>query len=130
MTTEQQFSKEYIAFMQSDEAKALQKGREFGIGDWYIPRPERPEPQLIKNRLDMSCRDVRWIKLFTLFQLIRVIEGAGWRVSMRSPVHGVPGRDRWMVMGTPPSGSARAEIHNDDLLLAAAQLAVRAVEDV
>ena len=116
----EQFSPDYIEYMQSDEAKRLQQGREFGIGDWYIPRPDRPEPQLIKNRLDMSCRDVRWIKLFTLFQLIRVIEGAGWRWQRDMD-------EKWLIV----KGAEyyRAEGWKDGDMLAAAQLAVRAVEE-
>ena len=78
----------------------------------------------------MSCRDVRWIKLFTLFQLIRVIEGAGWGLL----IDGTAFRREWKRYGIQmywrgdEPARDRIFIDDDDLMLAAAQLAVRAVE--
>ena len=124
-------SQAYKDFMRSDEAKGLQRGREFGIGDWYIPCPERPEPRLIKNRLDMSCRRVDWIKLPSLFQLIRIIEGAGYDVSSTWSWRTGERQHRYVAMRPEENGLPYCYIESSwetDRMLAAAKLAARAVE--
>ena len=141
--TERQFTPEYIAYMQSDEAKALQALWKPAVGDWvYGSRYERRMHMVIESRTEhevevvtgVGCDGVQTPKTYrnhdgvlwlpTLFQLIRVIEGA---------------TDQWSIERYPSTvsdnlqvwirGIGFSAVPGSDLLLAAAQLAVRAVEE-
>ena len=136
MTTEQQFTPEYIAFMQSDEAKALQDDCEIVIGshivaddggvavvtDVHCILPEPAEFVAVHMQNGMAfggcVDDVTWLP--TLFQLIRVIEEAGW--GWQRTIDG-----RWLIKTCSDYYTVSAK--GDDVF-AAAQLAVRAVEVV
>ena len=130
MTTEQQFSEEYIDYMQSDEAKALRALWVPAVGDWVADKwPHKTYVELIgESPCDFTVGDISepphnvesfWLP--TLFQLIRVIEGAGWEWR----------RSGENLLGWPRKRPSKlAVFDHKDLLLAAAQLAVRVVADV
>ena len=144
--TEQQFTPEYIAYMQSDEAKALQDDCEIVIGshivaddggvavvtDVHCILPEPAEFVAVHMQNGMAfggcVDDVTWLP--TLFQLIRVIEGTGYydgsdvdRVFM---ITGPSEDDPTWCVGDFDGNSYYAD---KDLMLCAAKIAVRAVEE-
>ena len=135
----EQFSQEYIAYILSDEAKVLQKLWVPAAGDWIL-LTHRGEQEVnclgtMDDRKDwaewareaLKYRDMTWLP--TLFQLIGVIEGRWPRVEMGSYLlDGV--RHHWMRgLEMPPKTSVgRPIVRETDIMLAAAQLAVRAVE--
>ena len=147
--TEQQFSKEYIDYMQSDEAKVLQAlwvPASYSVGDYVLVDSRLGVVAALDTRDHFADEGVRYFAITfdcpntralgdpewevwerhsltwlpTLFQLIRVIEGAGFRWYRRTNetwgIHREGDADRWEV-----------NAYGDDLL-AAAQLAVRAIE--
>jgi len=112
---DEQFSQEYIAFMLSDEAKVLREkwepkeGDRFAMGDSYIG--------LVSHSWGRICTGTVWLP--SLFQLIRIIEGAGWEWR----------RFGGLFLGWPHKPPTQEPIGFDDkdIMLAAAQLAARAV---
>ena len=136
--TEQQFTPEYRAYMQSDEAKRLQDAHLVELGEWRVLMPVfgMDHPWFVTKgdeyglsvegtRADghkVAClyarERSRWLP--TLFQLIGVIEGAGFRWYHRTNgtwgIHREGDADRWEM--------------NDKQgdMFAAAKLAVKAVE--
>ena len=171
--TEQQFTPEYIAYMQSDEAKALQALWVPAVCDWcvatdkvaaqglgYVARWQVPDDSgshrttwvvvvtpdsgtgYISGGSQARIRE-NFVWLPTLFQLIRVIEGAGYVWERRvasstigdkcSPSGGlmlVPKRWAWFAFRAEEIKlPLKAEEEDGQTLLAAAQLAVRAVEE-
>ena len=138
-----QFSQEYIDYIL--KAKALQALWEPAVGDWvYGSRYERRMHMVIESRTEhevevvtgVGCDGVQTPKTYrnhdgvlwlpTLFQLIRVIEGARywwrWRLAY-------DGEKRYEMRIGKLKGHGQAwDSADDDLMLAAAQLAVRAVE--
>jgi len=150
--TEQQFTPEYIALMQSDEAKALQEQHpvlSFGDRVWIlgdasvgiVKQVWTSSSRSIRASYDVMAPDLGGPTIFeglredfawlpTLSQLIGVIEGRWPRVEMGSYLlYGV--RHHWMRgLGMPPKTSVgRPIVRETDIMLAAAQLAVRAVEE-
>ena len=136
----EQFSQEYKAFMQSDEAKGLQALWVPAAGDWVL-LTHRGEgvPNCLgtmddrKDWVDwareaLKYRDVTWLP--TLFQLIRVIEGAGydWKLQGSMRRKGTRVYSMSAEQDGPDILDYLSEI-DKDLVLAAAQLAVRAVEE-
>lgn len=146
-----QFSSEYVDYILSDEAKALQEKWEPRIRDVFIIRdgggaqflvvgtlaPEHPFKHWLVDYVYLSpygpdsgelvTADARisdrTVWLPTLHDLLRIIEGAGWEWS-RNP--GI-----WQAWRpTPVRGTADkwATIKNTEDLLSAAKLAVRALE--
>ena len=142
----EQFSQEYIAFIRKAEAvQALWNLDSYREGDhvWvdgkvgvvaaYDSRDFFSDESVrlfavFHARLNMPLGDPKpgiWARcnliwLPTLFQLIRVIEGAGWRWQRDMD-------EKWLIV----KGAEyyRAEGWKDGDMLAAAQLAVRAVEE-
>ena len=125
----EQFSQEYIAYIL--KAEGLQEHMPIDLsGAWVaiIDDSDIAEIHNLGDRKHGGLNDLlgdndsglRWWWLPTLFQLIRVIEGAGFRWYRRTNetwgIHREGDADRWEV-----------NAYGDDLL-AAAQLAVRAVE--
>jgi len=104
-------SPKYIAFMQ--KAKRLQALWVPGAGDWYTFLGADRAYLLdypLDPRLGSVDDDVRWLP--SLFQLIRIIEGAGWRVEQ--------------IMYELDKGTYYSGL--DELMMRAAKLAARAVE--
>ena len=135
----EQFSQEYIAFMQSDEAKALQALWE--PKQWDVVWDEETEsigtllsvsgPIVFVNFRDTDGgwlrnvnKEVVWLPM--LFQLLGVIEGAGVHLQIIAPRRDYPGDDTWVVAGDRVGQSS----FDKDLMLAAAKLAVKVVEGV
>ena len=136
----EQFSDEYRAYMQSDKAAALQNGHQWDIGDWiywYSPADLdkwRTEKEIvcltIDDVQDMEVIDGNYWWLPTLFQLIRMIEGSGY-------FDGSEAARTFEIIG--PSwdfpdwyiGDQEGIVYytDKDLMLAAAQMAVRAIEE-
>jgi len=116
---DEQFSQEYIAFMQ--KAEGLQALWVPEVGDRCVDTRWSMVPDLVRSRLDVaSVQQEGIVWLPSLFQLIRVIEGAGWEWR----------RLAGQFMGWPRNSTIQEPIGFDDkdLMLGFAQLAVRAVE--
>ena len=123
----EQFSQEYIAFIR--KAKVLQTLWVPAAGDWVLLTHRGKQEVNCLGTMDDSRDWVEWAKealeyrhivwLPTLFQLTRVIEGAGWE--WQRTIDG-----RWLIKTCSDYYTVSAK--GDDLL-AAAQLAVRAVEE-
>ena len=131
----EQFSQEYIEFMQSDEAKVLQAGHELKCWDFFVWEGEiyvvtglgcdgiyaakadgRGKASWLNAEEDLSGREL-WLPI--LSQLIGVIEGAGWEWR----------RFAGLFLGWPHKPPIEEPVGFDDkdIMLAAAQLAVRAI---
>ena len=141
--TELQFTPGYIAYILSDEAKVLQAGHELKCWDFFVwdgviyvvtgvgcdgiyaaKADGRGKASWLNVEEDLSGREL-WLP--TLFQLIGVIEGAGWWWRIRVALRG----DKKYEMAAAKPGVSGFRVRHtieSDLLLAAAQLAVRAVE--
>ena len=157
--SKEQFTQEYIAYILKDEAKGLQTlvPRE-GAGVWFMQRSrgvlsKRWGPWLKPDVLPSDeadyilgyedYEDEEFMVLPTLFQLIAVIEGAGyvWERKVLSSTIGsettpsgglmlVPKRWGWCAFRIDEVRlPLRVEEEDGQTLLAAAQLAVRAVEE-
>ena len=138
--TEQQFTPEYIEFILSDEAKGLQGLWEPAVGDWCwhnehklsliygtdLPASSETDIASISEEgrlhyiyLRPYLGDVTWLP--TLFQLLCIIEGAGWEWERLRDGKWRLFRKDWLV-------ATLACDDVDDDVLAAAKLAVKAVE--
>ena len=125
---DEQFSQAYKDFMLSDEAKGLQPPNEWSPGDYVYwdgdvhlvvaTDPGVDSIDLIRLyragnpswRIRWERRH-KWTRLPTLWQLLRIIEGAGWAPEL---ILYQLSRGKYESM--------------DDLMLAAAKLAARAGE--
>lgn len=121
-----QFSQEYISFILSDEAKALQEKPE--RGQWVWCRHLGVVTLVTGVGCDGSqttegyLYDAETTLLPTLHDLLRVIEGVGWKWSRK------PSRwDAWIPTVVPLTAKEWAMIENTEDMLAAAKLAVRAL---
>ena len=128
-----QFTPEYIQYILSDEAKGLQELlSRSGEGVWFIEccqddlvsgewsKPhvlDEDNPTYILHYEDYE--DMEFVIVPTLFDLISIIEGAGWR--WQRDMDG-----KWLIV----KGAEyhRADGWKDGDMLAAAKLAERAVE--
>jgi hypothetical protein len=110
-----QFSPEYIAYILSDEAKGLQRLWNVQPGDWYV-RPTESVPELVTGMI-LSWDFTACIWLPTLWQLLQIIERAGWGWIRDK-------QGRWT--GYRPKHVAIRVSGSEDML-AAAKLAVRAI---
>lgn len=119
------FSNDYIKFILSDEV--LQRGHVWGNGDWFVHRETKQIGLLAMDPDDeiMFVKEEAIDWLPTLSDLLGMIEGAGCKYRLGSSGGG--GYIAVAVKDEPktPIYSARAE----DEQLAAAKLAVRAVEE-
>jgi len=132
---DEQFSPEYIAFMRG--AGALQALWVPGAGDRYTFLGADKAYLLdypLDPRLGGVDDDVRWLP--SLFQLLRIIEKAGWRwgAEMLTERKGPGGRYTEYRIGAEREEDKDSLLCLDnweegDLMLAAAKLAARAVED-
>ena len=145
----EQFSQEYIDFILSDEAKGLQRV-DLSPGDWVwtghelgiVLRPwvgfeTGPLAHLTVLRLaksgwsEESFSRTNLTKLPTLWELLQIIEGAGWdwaaeRSTFTLLKTGEPRVRRFMTIANYEDDEYhRAD--DDELMLAAAKLAVRAI---
>ena len=131
----EQFSQEYIAYILKAKGlqdKALKEWPSEGDWVWFdgkahlVRALDKQRARVLVGAAWYKVEDVTWLP--TLFQLIRVIEGANegrthWRIfRMRD------GRRKY-TMTVHTFGKHEHNANSDDLLLAAAQLAVRAVEE-
>ena len=138
---DEQFSQAYKDFILSDEAKGLQPPNEWSPGDYVYwdgdvhlvvaTDPGVDSIDLIRLyragnpswRIRWERRH-KWTRLPTLWQLLRIIEGAGWEWR----------KFAGLVYGWPidPNAKINAEypvsFDDKDLMLAAAKVAARAVE--
>ena len=140
----EQFSQEYKAFMQSDEAKGLQAlwvpsiRDVVGVVDCDTVCLYSVQANYLSEQIGLQDEEGQFFGVFgeldelkewalerdymfwlpTLFQLIRVIEGAGQRFILMSPTET---NHYWTL------DIGLIEYNEQDLLLAAAQLAVRAI---
>jgi len=125
MTTDEQFSPEYIRFLQSDEAKALQGLWKPRIGDWAYGsgvvhlryKIDRDGSYFATESGESTfLGQLHWLP--TLQQLLQIIERAGWDWSRLDD-------GTWRIHK--PGYGTHEEWHLPDML-AAAKLAVRALE--
>ena len=113
---DEQFSREYIAFMLSDEAKVLREkwepkeGDRFAMGDSYIG--------LVSHSWGRICTGTAWLP--SLFQLIRIIESAGYTWERLT--------EEWRLYRNHRLVFSLGTTYTIGDMLAAAQLAARAVE--
>jgi len=143
--TEQMFSQEYIAYILSDEAKALQGQRpalSFGDRVWIlgdasvgiVKQVWTSSSRSIRASYDVMAPDLGGPTIFeglredfawlpTLFQLIGVIEGAGWEWSRNPGIW-----QAWKPTAVHGTASEWTTIRDTEDMLAAAQLAVRSME--
>jgi len=131
---DEQFSQEYIAFMQ--KAKALQALWVPGAGDWYLylDTTRSMSPELVTGMTHAVVRDlksrakVRWLP--SLCQLIRIIEGAGWDWKAERYHTRVSSQARYWVYAQ----NHALELYEDeisiDLMLATAKVAARVLEEL
>lgn len=124
-----QHSLEYIEYMQSDEAKALQRYVPVDMtGIWVVLTNDSGasgvhnlgdgKHKALNDLLGPNDSWLSWWWLPTLWQLLRIIEGAGVRCIIMAPSEPHP---YWTV------DAGLMEFNERDLLLAAAQLAVKVV---
>ena len=145
--TKQQFTPEYIAFMQSDEARALQRLWEPAVGDVFLVHATGATEVILgwdardtgvwTIQLGIGAGSTKhfWTRgticgpgavwLPTLWQLLRIIEGAEgvWELQANVMWPGRPDGERYRA-----SVCDRKLSYGTDLLLATAKLAVKAVE--
>ena len=138
--TEQQFTPEYIAFILSDEAKALQALWEPEEGDWFVATAPYVEvegddwPEIDIEVGEINSIHSAWRMeggeyktagawLPTLRQLVALVERTDKTLFFNRVVNAEGKEPIWQV-----GFHGGWEIFDKDLLLAAAQLAVRAIQ--
>lgn len=129
-----QFSQEYIDYILSDEAKALQERDGWQLGDWCYDQVTTQVLLVSHSDGKMYASDI-WLP--TLWDLVRIIEGAGWDWTVMS---GWTSNDEGFYQlqsGKATEACAHTRDSYDwhtvesgeqsDVMLAAAKLAVRAL---